>query len=140
MAFGVSFVESVIFMDKENDYRYYGSSTLFTIDSQSSISIFIDDETGKILAVRTYDEGCGAFYLDAESFGKKLAEHQGYKYVDYTQSTNDYGVVYEIKLDTGDGELNLVYAWDYTDSFDSYSELFYNSLTKEVLDEIKKEE
>ncbi len=75
MAFGVSFVESVIFMDKENDYRYYGSSTLFTIDSQSSISIFIDDETGKKLAVRTYDEGCGVFYLDAESFGKKLAEH-----------------------------------------------------------------
>ena len=49
--------------------------TLITIDSQSSITIFIDDETGKLLAVRTYDEGCGAFYLDAESFGKKLAEH-----------------------------------------------------------------
>ena len=65
--------------------------------------------TGKLLPVRTYDEECGAFYLDAESFGKKLAEHYGYKYVDYTQSTNDYGEVYEIKLNTWDGELNLAF-------------------------------
>ena len=37
-------------------------------------------------------------------------------------------------MNTGDGELNLTYAWDYTDSVDSYSELFYNSLTKEDFD------
>ena len=49
----MSFVESVVFMDKENDYRYYEWCTLITIDSQSSIIVFIDDETGKLLAVRT---------------------------------------------------------------------------------------
>ena len=53
MASGVSFVESVVFMDTENDYRYYEWSTLITIDFQSSITIFIDNETGKLLAVRT---------------------------------------------------------------------------------------
>ena len=121
MASGVSFVESVVFMDTENDYSIYRWWT------------------GKLLAVRTYDEGCGAFYLDAESFGKKLAEHYGYKYVDYTQSTNDYGEIYEIILDTGDMELNLVYAWDYNDSVDSYNEFYYKSLTKEDFDETKKE-
>ena len=36
-------------------------------------------------------------------------------------------------------ELNLVYAWDYNDSVDSYNELYYKSLTKEDFDEIKKE-
>ena len=85
-------------MDKENDYRYYEWCTLITIDSQSSIIVFIDDETGKLLAVRTYNEGYGAFYLDVESFGKMLAEHYGYKYVDYTQSTNDYGGIKLIVL------------------------------------------
>ena len=49
MASGVSFVESVVFMDTENDYRYYEWSTLITIDFQSSITIFIVDETPKLL-------------------------------------------------------------------------------------------
>ena len=38
MASGVSFVESVVFMGKETDYRYYEWRTL------SSIIVFIDDE------------------------------------------------------------------------------------------------
>ena len=69
----------------------------------------------------------------------KSLQNTTVQYVDYTQSTNDYGEIYEIILDTGDMELNLVYAWDYNDSVDSYNEFYYKSLSKEDFDETKKE-
>ena len=130
MASGVSFVESVVFMDTENDYRYYEWSTLITIDFQSSITIFIDDETPKLLQ---------NYFIQMQKAQVKSLQNTTVQYVDYTQSTNDYGEIYEIILDTGDMELNLVYAWDYNDSVDSYNEFYYKSLTKEDFDETKKE-
>ena len=128
MASGVSFVESVVFMDTENDYRYYEWSTLITIDFQSSITIV--DETPKLLQ---------NYFIQMQKAQVKSLQNTTVQYVDYTQSTNDYGEIYEIILDTGDMELNLVYAWDYNDSVDSYNEFYYKSLTKEDFDETKKE-
>ena len=90
MASGVSFVESVVFMDTENDYRYYEWSTLITIDFQSSITI--DDETPKLLQ---------NYFIQMQKAQVKSLQNTTVQYVDYTQSTNDYGEIYEIKLDTG---------------------------------------
>ena len=97
--------DKMLLFDEEKNYTYYGWMCVFYITETQVLDIYVDDETGSLLSVCfTYDDFCE---FDMEKIGERLAKIYGYKYIDQTRyvDTEDNSALYDIRMDTGDGEI-----------------------------------
>ena len=124
--------DKLLLFDESKNYTYYGWRCVFYITETEVLDIYVDDETGSLLSIwLTYNDYCE---FDMEKVGERLAKIYGYNYIDQTGyvDAEDNLMLYDIRMDTGDGEIVMSVSLEnpiidtgdsYVFSLNSYSEI-----------------